>query len=930
MNRSPHETSFVLHVFFLIFFFATSLAAQIPDQVFVGTRPFGMGEAFVAVADDGNAISWNPAGLVRLERTQASFAQANLFGLGIRSYRASLFSQFYFAPGLADFLAIGADWSGIKFGDEELEFSRDQFHLSASIKPFTKTPYFRRASLGVNAKRLQIRGARQEIIAKIPELDASGWGWDVGMLYHLGDLRPILRFIPVLRDLAEDLNAGLVLHDVGDTRLKHETGKKESIQKQHLRWGLSYRPFPQWSWKNLTISDPVLAMDIDDRIHFGLEFWLARALGLRAGWQKGPNEEATLSFGMGLKLALQNSPDGQLDYAYTDSPILPNSDRNFDLSLILYEDPRLIRIEEARINDIFPSLYLHYASEDTLKAGELGKILLRNLYQDSLEVDVVFQARPYTKYPVAQSVKVPPRETLEVPLRAVLDSKILDVTSRQVKTGQIQATYTIPWRGRFPAKKNFTYTLHERGALTWDDRGKAAAFVTAGNRCISEFAQTVVKQDHPRSPRWHFFTRNMEYAHSLYETLRALDFKFVQDPKTPYAKIGQTKQVVDHIKYPAELLTSTKAGDCDDLSTFYASILEAVGVETALLSTPTHLLLMLNTDIPARRLNSMLVDTSLFVSHRGRLWMPVETTIFPSSFLEAWHTGAQKCLDALSQNSLEIIEVVPNQQEGRYPPAPAPDLERSCNIPVPLVTAAVYSNLEALDHQIENHLIKFDQALAQNRLDFKLRNHFAAILGQNGGRKQAREHLRFVLEKDRENVPALNNLGNIEFIEGHFSEAESYYRSANKYNPYNKGGTYWNLALLYALLMKENQAHASLYRPEYVQALTEAAAWMNKDPQQALMLLGLPAEFEGKGSPQQTQSSKSDTTSSAGSDSTNTLRTSESDLSQKLKEVFNVIIDGMKALLEERPLKNPVFDRAGARGEGQTDEDRSKLLWWTI
>ena len=28
------------------------------DQLFVGTRPLGMGGAFIAVADDGNTITW--------------------------------------------------------------------------------------------------------------------------------------------------------------------------------------------------------------------------------------------------------------------------------------------------------------------------------------------------------------------------------------------------------------------------------------------------------------------------------------------------------------------------------------------------------------------------------------------------------------------------------------------------------------------------------------------------------------------------------------------------------------------------------------------------------------------------------------------------------------------------------------------------------
>jgi hypothetical protein len=42
-----------------------------------GTRPLGMGNAFVAVADDRNALYYNPAGLARLEGT-------HIAGLGVR------------------------------------------------------------------------------------------------------------------------------------------------------------------------------------------------------------------------------------------------------------------------------------------------------------------------------------------------------------------------------------------------------------------------------------------------------------------------------------------------------------------------------------------------------------------------------------------------------------------------------------------------------------------------------------------------------------------------------------------------------------------------------------------------------------------------------------------------------------------------------
>ncbi|MDZ7318259.1 MAG: hypothetical protein ONB11_03840, partial [candidate division KSB1 bacterium] len=50
-----------------------SLAQQINfNLIGAGARARGMGGAFIGVADDATAVSWNPAGLVRLEKPEAS------------------------------------------------------------------------------------------------------------------------------------------------------------------------------------------------------------------------------------------------------------------------------------------------------------------------------------------------------------------------------------------------------------------------------------------------------------------------------------------------------------------------------------------------------------------------------------------------------------------------------------------------------------------------------------------------------------------------------------------------------------------------------------------------------------------------------------------------------------------------------------------
>ena len=45
-----------------------------PNPVGSGARAIGMGGAFIAVADDATAASWNPAGLTQLRKPEISFA----------------------------------------------------------------------------------------------------------------------------------------------------------------------------------------------------------------------------------------------------------------------------------------------------------------------------------------------------------------------------------------------------------------------------------------------------------------------------------------------------------------------------------------------------------------------------------------------------------------------------------------------------------------------------------------------------------------------------------------------------------------------------------------------------------------------------------------------------------------------------------------
>lgn len=307
---------FFFGVFFVSLF--TLLPAWGDEQVPVGTRPIGMGEAFVAVADDGNAVHLNPAGISLIQRYTFNGMRADLLGTDLLK---SGLSQNYFSavlPMTPNF-AFGVDWLNIGVDDEELGFRQNQFNLALS---YNINPMF---AVGMNGK----------YVSEFTGLDgttidtASGFGWDAGFLF-------VPRFLPKVGDR---LQVGLMLQDVagnhtdgilGGTSIRHDfTGlppvetpgeteiqRDETIFPTHYKVGIAYHLVKKQrrNW--------LVALDVDDRLHLGSEYSPVPMLAIRGGLQmdlRDTGESPTYSLGGSLKYNQWLA----FDLAYELPPTLP-------------------------------------------------------------------------------------------------------------------------------------------------------------------------------------------------------------------------------------------------------------------------------------------------------------------------------------------------------------------------------------------------------------------------------------------------------------------------------------------------------------------------------------------------------------------------------------------------------------------------------
>lgn len=290
-------------------------------RIGIGARALGMGGAYVALADDGAAPFWNPAGLIRIPAVQVNLSHAPLFnGLAQHNY-ANVSAK------LDVLTAIAVSWIRMEvndiprygplagtrfdrirdpalrsngqadgfFGDTEQAFMLSAAHgldfdlaVGGGFAPVIIPARF---SVGVNLK--YIRQALDESVG-------SGQGVDVGLL---------LQFYRNRENISTPgtFSIGFAIKDIFGTVISWNTLTKhrDSIPL-NVSFGVAYSDrFPGLGGR-LTLSfhrDKRLAA----AANIGSEYAIKNFLALRIGLQEGQ-----LTAGAGIRIYKFN-----IDYAFT-------------------------------------------------------------------------------------------------------------------------------------------------------------------------------------------------------------------------------------------------------------------------------------------------------------------------------------------------------------------------------------------------------------------------------------------------------------------------------------------------------------------------------------------------------------------------------------------------------------------------------------
>jgi hypothetical protein len=275
-------------------------------KIGIGARATGLGESFVAVANDPSAIFWNPAGLASMLRQEIAISHIDWpadvnyehisYLLPVRRFGGSLGFQ------------LGVLSTEIEETTEFQPFGTGRSFFYSDL--VVGTAYARRWTdkllVGVGAKYV-----REDLGSDVGGPVTHAFLVDIGSIYYLG--------YGSVRIATSLCNFGSEFKPSGDY-VSPTTGEVRAYDgfdpPTVFRYGLAFEPIETATQRLTTALEINQPADNSQLIKVGAEWTWARRLALRTGYNFN-SDEMNLSAGAGLYASL-GTLQGQLDYAFTD------------------------------------------------------------------------------------------------------------------------------------------------------------------------------------------------------------------------------------------------------------------------------------------------------------------------------------------------------------------------------------------------------------------------------------------------------------------------------------------------------------------------------------------------------------------------------------------------------------------------------------
>lgn len=445
--------------------------------------------------------------------------------------------------------------------------------------------------------------------------------------------------------------------------------------------------------------------------------------------------------------------------------------------------PQIV-LKDLRLERVFSAAYKQYATKP------VGSIRIQNASgQDYGNLKLTFTIKGYMDFPTTISIEKLKANTDEVyELNAVFNNKVLEIDE---DTGvQVEVAVRFVRDGRKDSiSLTQPMTIYGKNAIVWGNPNMIGSFVTPKDDLLRDFVRQTINQNKPKADA---IDNTLLTAMTLFDVLTAHGIKYIVDPNSPYADVSENS--IDYVQFGRETL-KLKSGDCDDLSVLLSASLENLGIETAILDVPAHLLMMFNTGLSEAERGSISLDDDLLVIRDGQVWLPIEATMLgTASFAEAWAEGARKYHDYSSKNELKVITLKDAWAE--FKPVTLKPATYTVSVPdkshvAPLVVREKNILLEkSLDRLVSPYktLVGIDPSNAKAHMQI------AIIYAKNGLTEAAEKAFEEILKINPDDSGVPTNRGNMYFGDGDYERAIEQYNYAERLAS-NDAGIKMNLSM---------------------------------------------------------------------------------------------------------------------------------------
>jgi len=302
-------------------------------NIAIGARPISMGGAFSATANDVSALYWNPAGVSRIEGSEAMFAYSNWFADINYNWSGA-------ALNLGGMGTLGLSVTYLDYGEMEITTLAEQ---DGTGQMFTAKDMALAISYAYNlTDKFSIGGTAKYIQQTVWNSSASSTAFDVGVLYY-SDIMGI-RIGASISNFGNEMSLSgkdlLVQHDIDQQIVGNNDQILASLKTDGFPLPLLFRIGLAADLVNiedhiLTIGvDALHPNDNDESLNVGLEYIIYDLVALRGGYKSLflDNAEEGLTLGVGVKYNFAPGLGFYFDYAYQDFGVLDNT-QHFTLGL---------------------------------------------------------------------------------------------------------------------------------------------------------------------------------------------------------------------------------------------------------------------------------------------------------------------------------------------------------------------------------------------------------------------------------------------------------------------------------------------------------------------------------------------------------------------------------------------------------------------